>query len=79
MREYLCVDRVCTMFLVQGLVLDPSHVLPQGELALFPLEAGVVGIVVSIASADVGWGFHSTPWLLPPRQAWGLLPHEGQV
>jgi len=54
-------------------------VLPQGELALFPLEAGVVGIVVSIASADVGWGFHSTPWLLPPRQAWGLLPHEGQV
>lgn len=67
------------MFLVRGLVLDPSHVLSQGELALFPLEAGVVGIVVSIASADVGWCFHSTPWLLPPRQAWGLLPYKGQV
>lgn len=53
--------------------------LPQGELALLPLEVGVVRIVVSIASADVGWGFLSTPWLLPPCQAWGLLPNEGQV
>ena len=34
-----------------------------------PLGRGVVGVLTSTACADVGWGFLSTSWLLPPRQA----------